>query len=129
MNDGWNVWPWAILSRLHSLVAVSMDPAPLAVVSALTAWVLKDWARPSAPSAPTTCSCLCQVPEVPAPTGWSGWTLAFIGASCCLVGLAVGLVLATSLRLGWSEANTPASLPGKGKKGLGVFGKTLELKY
>lgn len=106
-----------------------MEPAPVAVISALTAWVLKDWTGSTPAAAPTTCSCLCQVPEPAVASGWSGFSLALVGFFCCLVGLTVGLGTAIFFRLGWSEPGTPLSNPGKGKKGLGVLGKTLELKY
>ena len=60
-----------------------MEPAPVAVISALTAWVLKDWTRSTLAAAPTTCSCLCQVPEPAVASGWSGFLLALVGFFCC----------------------------------------------
>eukprot|EP00435_Cladocopium_sp_Y103_P063724 s1031_g25.t1 len=71
---------------------------------------------------------LCHVPEPKIPSGWSSPTVLVLALLCGLFGLLLGLGIAVSLRLGWSKAISPVPSPGKGKKGLGVLGKTLELK-
>ena len=115
-------WADGIIAQASFVVGVPlMEPAPVAVVSALTAWVLRDWAQPRA--APTTCSCLCQVPEPVPAAGWSGLALLLVSIVGCFVGLCTGLGLAIYLRLGWSEPATPHASLGKGKKGLGVLAR------
>ena len=112
-----------------------MEPWPLAVLGALSGWLVKSWIDPRTviPHVPQTCSCQCETPSsvVPQNFGWPGWLVAVL---CILASITFGLLgflIATHLRLGWvkhsSEVPTESPSFSKGKRGLGVTGKTLQL--
>ena len=108
-----------------------MEPFPLAIGGVVAGWLVRGlgFGAPSIP-APIACSCSCECPSKPEPsTLWDSLLpgLLLIG---CLASV-VGGAFIHRYWLGWHKdlSAEPVWVPSssKGKKGLGVVGKTLQL--
>lgn len=107
-----------------------MEPYPIAFGGLVAGWFARGFSGvdPSVPSAPLTCSCSCDCPLRGESIGWSGTSVcvlvllsvlaAFVGGASCVISIQ---------KLAGQKREPTISSPVKGKKGLGVVGKTLEL--
>lgn len=100
----------------------------MAVGAAVWGWILKDWtSAPQTVAPPPNCNCHCACASVE--RGWSNLAASALGLVCLAIGIIIGGGVSWIYLLQFQTRSAePAPQPVKGKKGLGVVGKTLELK-
>ena len=130
LNEVTIVWPF-IHSSCSSVAGPFMDPYPVAILGAVTGWFIRFlFGESSVPvpisSVPTTCSCTCECPiRTESGDSWP-WILVLL---LTVTSFALGVAVCCLVRFGQGHKPEIVYSPGgsKGKKGLGVVGKTLEL--
>lgn len=120
-----------ILKSLNS--RSRMDPLPLAVGGVFAGWFARGFGEigQTPVPAPIACSCSCECPAREESTGWSLSSLLTLLVFIGLLGIGLGIVGYHLAQLSFvyttpEKLITPPSTS-KGKKGLGVVGKTLQL--
>ena len=107
-----------------------MEPYPIAFGGLIAGWFARGFSGldPSVSSAPLTCSCSCDCPLRGEAIGWSGTSVCFLVVLSVLAAFVGGTSFVISIqRLAGQKKDPVVISPVKGKKGLGVVGKTLEL--
>ena len=108
-----------------------MEPLPLAVGGVIAGWFARGLGSVGhhPVPAPIACSCSCECPSKEESSGWSTTWLLGLLVFVSIIALGLGALSYHWIRT-FTAGQTPEVVitsPSKGKKGLGVVGKTLQL--
>ena len=105
-----------------------MEPLPVALGGAVAGWFLQGLCGPTTAVPAPACSCTCECPVRGDPQGWPWFVIISSGLVVIIGAVSLGFWLGSGQR---GQQVTPRVetlyYHQKGKKGLGVLGKTLEL--